>query len=255
MTQYLLIFLAGVAASVHCLGMCGGFACAMGGDPRGSVATLRRHLIYNFGRVMTYCFLGAMVGYLGVLLVDPAGEGTPASLAQRALAVVSGLLMVIIGMQFFGFFRRFNQGLTGFGGELLATALRDLLKTPGSAAPLAFGVLNGFLPCPLVYAFAAQAAGSGGPASGLLTMAAFGLGTFPAMLIMGGVGIGWRHGLRRPGVQAVPLNWHHRQGRGAMLGSGWREQGMRLAGGFIVMLGLLTFVRGVLPMTAHMHGL
>ncbi len=33
---YLLIFLAGLAGSVHCLGMCGGFACAMGGDPGGA---------------------------------------------------------------------------------------------------------------------------------------------------------------------------------------------------------------------------
>ncbi len=253
MTQYVLIFLAGVAASVHCLGMCGGFACAMGSDPRGPVATWRRHLIYNLGRVMSYCFLGATVGYLGVLLVGHGGEGTPASLAQRVLAVVSGLLMVFIGLQFFGFFRRFSQGLTGFGGELLATALRDLLKTPGIAAPLAFGVLNGFLPCPLVYAFAAQAAGSGGPASGFLTMAAFGLGTFPAMLIMGGVGIGWRQSLVQPGVQAISMNWH--QSRGALLRAGWREHGMRVAGGFIVVLGLITFVRGVLPMTAHMHGL
>jgi len=252
MTHYVLIFLAGVAASVHCVGMCGGFACALGGDARGPVASLRRQLIYNLGRVMTYCFLGAMVGYLGVWLVGPGGEGTPASLAQRALAVVSGLLMVFIGLQFFGFFRRFSQGLTGFGGESLATALRDLLKTPGSAAPLAFGVLNGFLPCPLVYAFAAQAAASGGPASGFLTMAAFGLGTFPAMLIMGGVGLGWRQGFRQPGVQAISMNGH--QNRGALLRTGWREHGMRVAGGFIVVLGLITFVRGVLPMTAHLHG-
>jgi len=253
MTQYLLLFLAGVAGSFHCVGMCGGFACAMGSDPRGPVVTLRRHLVYNLGRVMTYCFLGALVGYLGVLLVGHGGESTPASLAQRALAVVSGLLMVFIGLQFFGFFRRFSPGLTGVGGELLVPALRELLKTSGIAAPLAFGVLNGFLPCPLVYAFAAQAAASGGPASGFLTMAAFGLGTFPAMLMMGGIGIWWRLGFRRPGVQAVPVSLH--PARGAVLRSGWRVQGMRVAGGFIVVLGLITLARGVLPMTAHVHGI
>ena len=249
MTQYLLIFLAGAAGSFHCVGMCGGFACAMGSDPRGPLATLRRHLLYNLGRVMTYCFLGVLVGYLGVLLVGHGGESTPASLAQRALAVVSGLLMVFIGLQFFGFFRRFSPGLTGVGGELLVPALRELLKTSGIAAPLAFGVLNGFLPCPLVYAFAAQAAASGGPASGFLTMAAFGLGTFPAMLVMGGIGM--RPGFRQPG--AVPLSLH--PARGAVLRSGWRVQGMRVAGGFIVVLGLITLARGVLPMTAHVHGI
>ncbi len=253
MTQYLLLFLAGVAGSFHCVGMCGGFACAMGSDPRGPVITLRRHLVYNLGRVMTYCFLGVLVGYLGVLLVGHGGESTPASLAQRALAVVSGLLMVFIGLQFFGFFRRFSPGLTGVGGELLVPALRELLNTSGIAAPLAFGVLNGFLPCPLVYAFAAQAAASGGPESGFLTMAAFGLGTFPAMLMMGGIGIWWRLGFRQPGVQAVPVSLH--SARGTVLRSGWRVQGMRVAGGFIVVLGLITLARGVLPMTAHVHGI
>jgi len=57
-TRYFLIFLAGLAGSAHCLGMCGGFACALGSDPRGSVATVRRHLIYNLGRFSSYCFLG-----------------------------------------------------------------------------------------------------------------------------------------------------------------------------------------------------
>ena len=253
MTQYVLIFLAGAAGSFHCVGMCGGFACALGGDPRGPAVTLFRHLAYNLGRVMSYCFLGAVVGYLGVLLVGHGEEGAPASLAQRTLAVVSGLLMVLIGLQFFGFFRRLGPGLAGIGGELLVPALRDLLKTSGIAAPLAFGVLNGFLPCPLVYAFAAQAAGSGDPASGFLIMAAFGLGTFPAMLMMGGIGIWWRHGFRRPAVQTIPI--HAQTARGAVLRSGWREQGVRVAGGFIVVLGLITLARGVLPMTSHVHGL
>lgn len=247
MTQYVLIFLAGAAGSFHCVGMCGGFACAMGSDPRGRSATLRRHLGYNLGRVMTYCFLGATVGYLGLLLVGHGGEGTLASLAQRTLAVVSGLLMVFIGLQFFGLFRRFSPGLTGSGGQLLVPALRDLMKSSSIAAPLAFGVLNGFLPCPLVYAFAAQAAASGDPASGFLTMAAFGLGTFPAMLAMGGIGIWWRRGARAGAPDIHPA-------RGAVLRSGWRERGMCLAGGFIVALGLITLARGVLPMTAHVHG-
>ena len=53
MIEYPLIFLAGVAGSWHCVGMCGGFACALGSDPRGGTATLVRHLTYNLGRVTT----------------------------------------------------------------------------------------------------------------------------------------------------------------------------------------------------------
>jgi sulfite exporter TauE/SafE len=251
MTEHLLIFLAGLAGSMHCIGMCGGFACAMGADPRGRAATLHRHLIYNLGRVTTYCFLGAVVGHLGLLLVGHGGEGSAASLAQRTLAVISGLLMVFIGLQFFGYFQRLSGRVVGAGGELLAQALRDLAKAPGYGAPLAFGVLNGFLPCPLVYAFAAQAAASGGALSGFLTMAAFGLGTFPAMLMMGGIGQWFRSGSGRSGVYPVQADFL----RGSAMHADWRHYGVRIAGGFIVLLGLITFARGVLPMTAHMHGL
>ncbi len=253
MTRYFLIFLAGLAGSAHCVGMCGGFACALGSDPRGSVATVRRHLIYNLGRFSSYCFLGAVAGSLGILLVGHGGEVTAASLAQRLLAGVSGLLMVFIGLRFFGFFRRFSRSAVDSSGNFLVSALRTLLKAPGAAAPLAFGVLNGFLPCPLVYAFAAQAAGSGGALPGVVTMAAFGLGTFPAMLMMGGVG-GWvRQGFQQSRIRTVQVNFP--QGRGTVVRFDWRQYGVHMAGGFIVLLGIITFVRGLLPMTAHLHGL
>src|SRR3546814_9260711 len=101
----------------------------------------------------------------------------------------------------------------------LLRSLRDLLRAPGLSPPLAFGVLNGFLPCPLVYAFAAQAAGSGGPLPGLLVMLTFGLGTFPAMLLMGGFG-GWLRGRgRRAGNDGIAPRWRR---RGADLAGGDR---------------------------------
>lgn len=230
--EYPLIFLAGLAGSWHCVGMCGGFACALGSGSRGSARALGRQLTYNLGRVTTYCFIGGLVGFLTAELCTSGADAPPTAGAQRILAVASGLLMVFIGLQFLGWFRRFT-GAPGLGpGAFLAPALRNLLRAPGPAAPLAFGVFNGFLPCPLVYAFAAQAAGSGGALPGMLVMLAFGLGTFPAMLLMGGLG-GWlRHGV---------LNSH------------WRQRGVTFAGGFIVLLGLITFARGVVPISGHLH--
>jgi uncharacterized protein len=241
--EYPLIFLAGVAGSWHCVGMCGGFACALGSDPRGRAATLVRQLTYNLGRVTTYCFIGGLVGFLAAGLGTSGPDAPPTSGAQRILAIASGLLMVFIGLQLLGWFRRFvgTPGL-GLGAQFLVRSLRDLLRAPGPAAPLAFGVFNGFLPCPLVYAFAAQAAGSGGAWPGLLVMLAFGLGTFPAMLLMGGLGEWLRRGGSTP------------SGRG-MLHLRWRQRGVAFAGAFIVLLGLITLARGVVPMGGHLHAL
>jgi sulfite exporter TauE/SafE len=254
MTESLLLFpglfLAGLAGSMHCIGMCGGFACAIGGDARGGVAALQRQLIYNLGRVTTYCFLGAVVGHIGFLLVALCGDDSVVSLVQRGLALLSGALMVFIGLQFFGVFR--FRGAVGFGGEVLSRALRDLIKAPGFGAPLAFGVLNGFLPCPLVYAVAAQAAASGGPLPGFLMMVAFGLGTFPAMLLMAGIGVWWR---RAPAAaQVQPVHASFLPPARATRVTDWRQHGVRFAGAFIVLLGMITLARGVLPMTAHWHG-
>ena len=228
MVEYPLVFLAGIAGSWHCVGMCGGFACALGSDPRGRGATLVRQLSYNLGRVTTYCFIGALMGFLAAGLCVSEPGAPPTAWAQRTLAIASGLLMVGIGLQLLGWLRGGHGGpLQAFGAAFLPPGVRGLLRLPGPAAPLAFGVLNGFLPCPLVYAFAAQAAGSGGALPGLLVMLAFGLGTFPAMLLVAGLGD------RLRGV--------------------WRRRGVDLAGALIVVLGLITFARGVVPIGVHRH--
>ena len=142
-------------------------------------------MLYNLGRLTTYCFLGGLAGALGQVLCTPQGTvvpllSGPLDTGQRVLAVVAGLLMIAMAMQFFGLLQRWHRVATGFGGTTLAVSLRSLLKAPGRAAPLAFGVFNGF-PAVLVYAFAAQAASTGGALPGILVMASFGLGTFPAM--------------------------------------------------------------------------
>jgi len=227
-----MVFVAGFAGSFHCIGMCGGFACALGHDPRGRAASVLRHLLYNSGRLTTYCFLGGLAGAVGQVLCTSQGLvvpqlSAPLELSQRILAVVAGGLMIVMAMQFFGLLQRFQHVAVGFGGSTLATSLRSLFTAPGPAAPLAFGVFNGFLPCPLVYAFLAQAASTAAPLPGTLTMTAFGLGTFPAMLTMGAVG--------------------------RLLAPTWRQRGVWLAGGLILLLGVLTITRGVMPM--HMsHG-
>ena len=232
MTYYLVIFAAGFAGSFHCIGMCGGFACALGRDTSGAAATVGRHLLYNAGRLTTYCFLGAVVGALGAILCTSRGLAVPVlngplDGAQRILAIAAGLLMIAMALQFFGLLQRFQGVTIGFGGSTLALSLRNLLTSENRAAPVAFGVFNGFLPCPLVYAFAVQAASTAGAVPGFLVMLSFGLGTFPAMLMMGGVG--------------------------RMLAPVWRQRGVWLAGSFILLLGLITLGRGVLPFGAHLH--
>jgi uncharacterized protein len=219
-----IIFLAGMAGSFHCVGMCGGFACALGRVPGASrAATALRHLLYNSGRVVSYASLGALAGGLGASLLS-AGGGT-ALAAQRMLAITAGILMLLMALQLLGLLQRLHVPAVAVISRSAAGSLRSVLHAPGASAPLAFGVFNGFLPCPLVYAFVAQAAATGDPLTGALLMLVFGLGTFPAMLLTGGMG-----------------TW---------LRQSWRRRGVRLAGTFILLLGAVTLARGVLPLDQH----
>src|SRR5579863_8248554 len=143
MPYYPLLFLAGFAGSFHCIGMCGGFACALGADPRGAGATSVRHVLYNTGRLTTYCFLGTLAGGAGQALCTSLGlrsdQGTPflsASLdaGQRALAVMAGLLMIIMALSFFGL-RGWGRATGSFGGSTLVNSLRNRLRKQLNSVP------------------------------------------------------------------------------------------------------------------------
>jgi hypothetical protein len=219
MSYYALVFIAGIAGSFHCIGMCGGFACALGADCSGRrSATVLRHLLYNVGRLSVYAFLGAVAGSLPAALAS-SGSAPVVTAAQNALALLAGSLMVVMALQLFGAFGL--RTAPAFGSRAMAHALGSLAAAPNRAAPLAFGVFNGFLPCPLVYAFLAQAAAMGGVASGALTMVAMGLGTFPAMLAMGWMGVTMR--------------------------PAWRQTGVKLAASVVLLFGLVTIARVFLP--------
>ena len=230
MTAYLVIFAAGFAGSFHCIGMCGGFACALGRDPQGGGATVLRHLLYNTGRLTTYCFLGGLAGALGQVICTSQGVTVPLLSGpldggQRILAIVSGLLMIAMALQFFGLLNRVHHVAIGFGGQ----HSRCVVAQPA----------HGTRPCSAacfrrVQRLPALSAGlrlrrPGGEhrrrAPRLPHHGSFGLGTFPAMLLMGGVG--------------------------RMLAPAWRQRGVWLAGSCILLLGLITLGRGVLPFAAH----
>ncbi len=79
-------------------------------------------------------------------------------------------------------------------------------------------MFTGFLPCGLVYAYLALATASGTMATGLATMAAFGFGTVPLMMIAG------------LGTNALTATW--------------RQRALRIAAGCVILTGVLSLVRG-----------
>ena len=162
----------------HCLGMCGPIVAAFT-LPGGAGARARAHLLYHGGRIITYTFVGALMGLTGSF-VNTAGAMAG---LQNGVAVAAGLLMIVMGL---GIARvlRFPPSLEGPTGGFLRLA-RPVLESSSSARYLPLGLLFGFLPCGLSYTIFVGAAATGSPVRGFALALCFGLGTAAPLLAFG----------------------------------------------------------------------
>lgn len=205
MTDLSLVLIGGLLGSSHCVGMCGGFAVAIGSGTATWRENLLRQSVYGVGRLFTYTTLGAAAGFGGRKLV----LATNLVNVQAMLAIVAGVLLVTQGFRATSAWEALKQCLRqtrsrpkGVGlaspiptrqpGFKLPVCLQpgllgSLLRMPGSGGPFLGGVMTGFLPCGLVYAMLALAVSSGNLTDGALTMICFGAGTLPLMI---GLGLG-----------------------------------------------------------------
>lgn len=162
-----LITLAGFLGSYHCIGMCG------------AIPSLIQHrswfignILYSVGRIFSYSFLGFVAGYIGSFfnLIE-------FQIIQKFVYIFIGIMMIIFGLQITGNIK--EKGIIGL--DYIFTTIADLLSN-FRKNPFLLGMFNGFLPCPLVYAFLFKAVATESPFKGALVMIAFGIGTVPAML-------------------------------------------------------------------------
>lgn len=179
--------LAGLAGSGHCLGMCGGIAGALAmrtrsraGNDAAARARLWHALAYNLARVTSYAFAGALAGLLGGALL----QTVDIAFLSIVLRVVAGAVMVAAaGRVLFGW--RLLDPLEGAGARLWRRVLPGVtrgVRREGLAGSITLGLAWGWLPCGLSYSMLLLAATTATPASGALVMAAFGVGTLPAMV-------------------------------------------------------------------------
>lgn len=182
--------LLGVAGSAHCMVMCGPFAAAAA--PRGS-----RAAVHHASRVAVYAALGAASGLLGSVVKD-AGAG-------RALAVIAALTLVAQASL------RWRTAVPVRMGARITSALQAMrrasLRHP-AVAGVGVGIVNGLLPCGLVYAALVASAGLAGPLEGAVFMTAFGAGTTPAVMIaarLAGIVVARRPALKKLAPAALVL--------------------------------------------------
>ncbi|MBJ6749261.1 sulfite exporter TauE/SafE family protein [Geomonas anaerohicana] len=183
MLQIWLAFVAGLAGSFHCIGMCGGIVAAISlKDKEGALGSrLKSQLFYNTGRIVTYTLLGALAGLIGSSL-----DLMSMKMVFRWFMVGANLMVIMVGLSSALGLSVLNLStLEGTGARFLTAPMRRALAAPSPLASLPLGLVLGLLPCGLVYAPLLVAAGTGSPVTGAATMAAMGLGTVPVMLGFG----------------------------------------------------------------------
>ena len=183
MIELPLAFVGGLLGTAHCVGMCGPFAITIGTGALSWSSNLMRQLSYSAGRIFTYAFLGAIAGYVGFRI---SGKATSLVPIQAALSILAGCLLLWQGLRAAGWMPRlFGGGTTVAGNCFAKSAFTPFLTAPGWQNAFLAGLLTGFLPCGLLYAYLALAVSGGSFAFGMTLMIAFGAGTVPLMVVTG----------------------------------------------------------------------
>jgi sulfite exporter TauE/SafE len=124
--------------------------------------------LYLAGKTSSYLLLGALAGALGESVLH-FGAG-----AERVLAIGAGALLLLVGLHSLGVLR---DSIVGVGVLARAAGAITALAGQGPAGKLVLGTANGFLPCPMTYAFVAMAAATASPLQGAGTMLVLGITT------------------------------------------------------------------------------
>lgn len=198
-TSFIIGFMAGLAATPHCLGMCGGFPLHLAKSSREGKAALRQ-LLFVVGKSFTYMFLGALAASVGVVLLKDT------SLARSAplLRLAAGFLTLLFGILMLGFRLPSFRPLKGIADTGFVRGIfGGILVNPHPAAALALGLAAGFLPCPLPLIMLGIAATYHDVLHGIMLMAGVGLGTAPGLLAVGLFGVGVDRKFARTGMRVV----------------------------------------------------
>lgn len=174
-------FLIGLIGAGHCMGMCGGIASMLTIGQQSSSNLIP--IFYNTGRLLSYAFIGAIVGGAVASISELSSINNVLTWLRLAAALFMILLACYIGRWWQGLLHieKLGQSIWKF----ISPAGKSLLPLRSPVHAIPFGFVWGWLPCGLVYSTLTWSAVSGSAVNGASIMLAFGLGTLPAMLLMG----------------------------------------------------------------------
>ena len=186
-------FVIGLFGSVHCVAMCGPLMLTFtGSNGKSAFASFG---LYHLGRLLFYGFIGAIFGLLSLSVRFFQMQQYLSILLGVGILVVYLFPKVRSRIEGWYYHSRFYQFLKSSLTRYFSTRVRWF----------AAGILNGALPCGLVYLAAAGALLSGGVSSSFFYMILFGLGTLPLLATFRYISHYLPHLPRRIGNLATPV--------------------------------------------------
>jgi uncharacterized protein len=169
-------FLLGLASNFHCIGMCGPLALVLPIDRSSKKNMLWGIFTYNFGRILTYTILGFVVGSLGL--------GLQLLVSVQMVSIIFGSLMILFAwrhlLEMDSLFSKMDRKLNAHYFRFF----QSLRSKSGSFPAFLFGLVNGLLPCGMVYFALLNAITAENMQGAGLAMLFFGLGTLPVMFFL-----------------------------------------------------------------------
>jgi sulfite exporter TauE/SafE len=167
-------FLLGLISSLHCIGMCGPIAMMLPLERNNPAKKTIQLFIYHFGRITAYGTLGLVFGIMG--------SGLHLAGLQQEISIISGIIMITIVMVPEKVFARYNFSKPAYRlMSKVKSGLGAQFRQKNNKALFMAGLLNGLLPCGLVYAALFGAIAMQSEIKGVLYMVLYGTGTIPLM--------------------------------------------------------------------------
>lgn len=164
----------GLISSFHCIGMCGPIAMMLPVNHKNSSIKALQILTYHLGRLTAYGSLGLIFGFLG--------KGFYLAGLQQTMSIIVGVMMIVIAVVPERIFAKYNFSKPVYKViSHVKTSLGSQFKKKSPDALFTIGLLNGFLPCGLVYAALFGAIAMQNEFLGVSYMLLYGIGTIPMM--------------------------------------------------------------------------
>lgn len=160
---YGMLFITGLLTSIHCISMCGAIN-LMATYNKENKINLKRPILYNLGRLVSYTLLGGAVGLIGsIVSVNEVINGI--------IIIAASILMILMSLSML---------------NIIKFKLPKLVKLKAKTSnSFIIGLLNGLMPCGPLQAMQVYALSTGSFVKGAISMFLFCLGTLPLMLSVG----------------------------------------------------------------------